>query len=65
MQYILSEEEYTALARTNYQFEKLEIELAKEKEKVRFLQSEYNSLQGKYNELLLFGVIPLNKRCKG
>ena len=64
MLYTLSEKEYTELVRTNHQFEKLELELAKEREKVNYLQSEYSLLRDKYNKLLVFGVTASNERLK-
>lgn len=65
MQYILSEEEYTALARTRHQFEELELVLAKQIERSRFLQEENSALRDKYNRLLVFGVAANNERLKG
>ena len=65
MLYTLSESEYTSLVRTNHQFEKLELELAKQREKVSFLQAEYSLLRDKYNKLLVFGVATYNERLKG
>ena len=65
MLYTLSESEYTSLVRTNHQFEKLELELAKQREKVSFLQAEYSLLRDKYNKLLVFGVTTYNERLKG
>ena len=65
MQIILTEKEYTELTRTNHQFEKLELELAKERERANYLQSEYSLLRDKYNKLLVFGVAASNERLKG
>ncbi len=65
MQIILTEKEYTELVRTNHQFEKLELELAKERERANYLQSEYSLLRDKYNKLLVFGVAASNERLKG
>ena len=64
MQYILSEDEYTDLARTSHQFEELELALAKQTEKSEFLQKEYLLLRDKYNRLLVFGVVASNERLK-
>ena len=65
MQYTLSEDEYTDLARTSHQFEELELALAKQTEKSEFLQKEYSLLRDKYNRLLVFGVVASNERLKG
>ena len=65
MLYTLSEDEYTALARTSHQFEELELALAKQTEKSEFLQKEYSLLRDKYNRLLVFGVVASNERLKG
>lgn len=65
MQIILTEKEYTELTRTNHQLEKLELELAKERERANYLQSEYSLLRDKYNKLLVFGVAASNERLKG
>ncbi len=64
MQRLLTEEEYSQLIRTNHQFEELELELAKERERVNYLQSEYSLLRDKYNKLLVFGVTASNERLK-
>ena len=65
MFYTLSEEEYTALVRTNHQFEELELALTKQIVKSEFLQKEYSLLRDKYNKLLVFGVVASNERLKG
>ena len=65
MLYTLTEDEYTALARTSHQFEELELALAKQTERSRFIQEENLRLRKKYNSLLVFGVVASNERFKG